>query len=71
MLTAKLEVHGHELTLGMLSMCCEHCRLLHVATIKILWFSLIEKAAACILYKTYELVAERKQMDILEHFSIT
>lgn len=70
MLIAKLEVHGHELTLWMLSMHCEHCRLLHVPAIEILWFSFIEKGSVCMLYKTYELIAKRKQMDSVEHFSI-
>jgi len=70
MLVAKLEMHGHELTLWMLSVCYECCRLLHAPAIKILLFSLIEKEAVCILHKTYELI-KRKQMGSVEHFSIT
>lgn len=70
MLSAKLEVHGHELTLWILSRYCEHCRLLHIPTTEILWFSLVEKKIVCIFYKTYELVTKRKQVDSVEHSSI-
>lgn len=68
MLTTKMEVHGHEPTLGMPPMSSTGYFMFLLSNPMV---SFDKKRAVYLLHKTYEFIAKREKMVSMECFSIT